>query len=186
MFRRKPTKAQLQEVVVSEYAATLDQQQAVLTEAIHDAYRTVNMVANEGAPSDDDVRAEAREFLHSDLYDRIVAATGEGDADAVADSLDRLIGRLLASFHEEVLYTEAMERAGKKRHVQEPSELWADEAERDALQGRTFAALRPFATPGAWGYIIEAVSRDFGADSPFVKALEDVRDEEGLPSLLEK
>ncbi len=186
MFRRKPTKAQLQEVVVSEYAATLEQQQAVLTEAIHDAYRTVNMVANEGEPSDEEVRAEAREFLHPDLYDRIVAATAEGDADAVADSLDRLIGRLLASFHEEVLYTEAVERASKKRHVQQPSELWADESERDWLQGRTLASLRPFATPGAWGYIIEAVAQDFGADSPFVKALEDVRDEEGLPSLLEK
>lgn len=186
MFRRKPTKEQLQETLVSEYTATLEQQQGVLTEAIHDAYRTVNMIAREGEPTDDQVRAEAREFLHPDLYDRIVEAAAGNDADAVADSLDRLIGRLLASFHQEVLYNEAMDRASRKRHVQDPSELWTDESEQDALQGRMFSALRPFATPGAWGYVIEAVSQDFGADSAFVKALENVQDEEGLPSLLEQ
>lgn len=186
MFRRKPTKEQLQEAVVSEYTATLEQQQGVLTEAIHDAYRTVNMIANEGEPRDEEVRAEAREFLHPDLYDRIAAAAADNDAEAIADSLDRLIGRLLASFHQEVLYPEALDRASKKRHVQDSSELWADESEQDALQGRMLSALRPFATPGAWAYVIDAVSQDFGADSAFVKALEDVRDEEGLPSLLEQ
>lgn len=186
MFRRKPDQQQLQEAVVSEYTATLEHQQGVLTEAIHDAYRTVNMIAHEGEPADEEVRAEAREFLHSDLYDRIVAADADSEAEAVADSLDRLIGRLLASFHQDVLYPQAIERVSQKHHVQSTSQLWAHESEQDAQQGRMLSTLRPFATPGAWRYVIEAVSQDFGADSPFVAALQDVQDQEGLPSLLEQ
>lgn len=185
MLRGKPTAQRLQETVVAEYTATLEQHHEVLLEAVHDAHRVVGLIADEGEPTDAEVHAEARDFLHPDLYERIVDATADGDSDTVSDSLDRLLGRLLASFHQEVLYAEALERGCRKLRVTQAAQVWDDESDQEALQGRAFCALRPFATAGAWGHVIEAVARDFGDDSPFVAALRRVHDQQGLPSLAE-
>lgn len=186
MLRRKPTKTRVQESVRSAYHSELEQQQPVLMEAIQDSLRVVDWLAREGEPENAEAADEAREFLHADLYDRIVAAAAEADVETISDAVDRRIGRLLASFHREVLYQPAIDRALGKHRVSSTEEVWADEGEQDRLQGELFCSLREFATAGAWGYVIEAVAQDFGESSPFVEQLQAVEDEAGLPSLLER
>jgi hypothetical protein len=182
---RTPDAGQVQEAVRSEYKSTLEEQQPLLMEAVQDQLRVVNCISRQGEPEGSESAAEARDVLHEDLYDRLVAAAAEGDVETISDVLDRRVGRLLLSFHREVLYRPAVERGLGKHRIERSSEVWADEAEQDAFQGELFCSLREFATAGAWEYVMAAVTADFGESSPFVEQLQTVRDEEGLPSLLD-
>ena len=182
---QEPDTDQVQKAVRSEYHNALQQQQPVLMEAIQDQLRLVNWISRQGEPEESELAAEARELLHEDLYDRLVTAVADRDAATISDVLDRRVGRLLLSFHREVLYRPAVQRGLGKHRVERASQVWADEAEQDAFQGELFCSLREFATPGAWDYVVAAVAADFGESSPCVEQLQTVRAAPGLPSFFD-
>lgn len=185
VFRRKRDETTVQETIQSVYLADLEREHAVLMEAIQDIFRIVDWMIREG-PATPEARAEARTLLHSDLYDRIEAATADADVETISDSVDQLIARRLLSFHRDVLYAPAVETAFRKHDVDKASQVWTEDSEQDELQGRLFCSLRELATAGAWSYAIETVAADFGDSSPFVQQLHTVQDREGLPSLIER
>lgn len=186
MFWRKRNEPHVQETLCSAYVSEFERQQSVLMEAIQDTFRVVDWLVREEGAGESQAHDEARELLGHDIYDRIVAGLGEADMEAVSDAVDHCIARLLASFHRDVLYQHAVQTACRRHKLDDATAIWADQDDQDAVQGRLFCTLREFATPGAWGYVIDSGVADFGEQSPFVLQLQTVRDEGGLPSLAER
>ena len=186
MFWRQRDEPDVRETLSSAYLSELERQHSVLMEAIQDAFRVIDWLVREEEAGESEAHHEARDWLGADLYDRIVTGLEDADMHAVSDAADHRIARLLASFHREVLYEHAVQTACRRHQLTAATEIWAGDHDQDAVQGRLFCSLREFATPGAWSYVIESSVADFGEGSPFVSQLQEVADEGGLPSLIER